>query len=85
MSIGGNKYRFVIVDGFTRYTYVFFLNDKSQVFNIFKLFFKRAENEFELRVKKVRSDNGNEFKNTRFEELCDEMGIKLEFLDKYTP
>jgi hypothetical protein len=28
-SIGGNKYGFVIVDDFTRYTWVFFLVDKS--------------------------------------------------------
>jgi transposase InsO family protein len=85
MSIGGNKYGFVIVDGFTTYTCVFFLNDKSEVFNIFKSFVKRVENEFEMRVKIVRSDNGSEFKNIRFDELCDEMDIKLEFLDKYTP
>ena len=31
-SIGGNKYGFVIVDDFTRYTWVFFLVDKSDVF-----------------------------------------------------
>ena len=30
-SIGGNKYGFVIVDDFTRYTWVFFLVDKSDV------------------------------------------------------
>ena len=31
-SIGGNKYGFVIVDDYTRYTWVFFLVDKSDVF-----------------------------------------------------
>ena len=30
-SIGGNKYGFVIVDDFTRYTWEFFLVDKSDV------------------------------------------------------
>jgi hypothetical protein len=25
---------------------------------------RRAQNEFELKIKKVRSDNGTEFKNT---------------------
>ena len=33
-SIGGNKYGFVIVDDYTRYTWVFFLVDKSNVFFI---------------------------------------------------
>jgi hypothetical protein len=39
----------------------------------------RAENEFDLKVKKVRSYNGSEFRNTRVEELCDEKGMKHDF------
>ena len=30
-SLGGNKYGFVIVDDFSRYTWVFFLDDKSKL------------------------------------------------------
>jgi transposase InsO family protein len=84
MSIRDNKNRFVIVDDFTRFTWVFFLNDKSEVFNIFKNFIKRSENEFELKIKKVRSDNESEFKNTKADEWCDDLGIKHEFSAKYT-
>ena len=40
---------------------------------------------FETTIKKVRSDNGSEFKNTRIDELCDEFGIKHQFSAKYTP
>jgi len=84
-SIGGNKYGFMIVDDFTSYTWVAFLSDKSDVYDIFKLFIKRMQNEYETTIKKVRSDNGNEFKNTRVDELCDELGIKHQFSAKYTP
>jgi hypothetical protein len=45
-SIGENKYGFMIVDDFTRYTCVFFLVDKSDVFTTFKTFIKRIHNEF---------------------------------------
>ena len=75
-SIGGNKYGFVIVDDFTRFTWAFFLVDKSDVFVTFKSFVKDIHNEFETTIKRVRSDNGNEFKNTRIDELCDEFGIR---------
>jgi hypothetical protein len=68
-SIGGNKYGFMIVDDFTRYTWVAFLGDKSDVFDTFKTFIKRVQNEFETTIKKVRSDNGSEFKNTKVDEL----------------
>jgi transposase InsO family protein len=84
-SIGGNKYRFMIVDYFTRYTWVFFLADKSDVFATFKTFIKRIHNGFETTINKVRSDNKNEFQNTRVDELCNEFGIRPQFSIKYTP
>jgi hypothetical protein len=77
-SISGNKYGFVIVDDYTRYTWAFSLVDKSDVFATFKSFVKGIHNEFETTIKRVRSDNGSEFKNTRIDELCDDFG-------KYTP
>jgi hypothetical protein len=77
-SIDGNKYGFGIVDGFSIYTWVLYLNDKSEVFNNFKSFVKRSENEFEFRIKKVRNGNGSEFRNSIMHELCDYMGIKHE-------
>ena len=36
----------------------------------------RAQNEFEVKLKKIRSDNGKEFDNTNIESYCDEVGIK---------
>ena len=51
-SIGGNKYGFMIVDDFTRYTWVVFLVDKSDAFATFKTFIKRIHNEFETTIKK---------------------------------
>jgi transposase InsO family protein len=83
-SIGGNKYGFVIVDDYTRYTWVFFLYDKSDVYGLFKSFIKTVQNEFETTIKKIRSDNGSEFKNTRIEDLCD-LGIGHQFSPTYTP
>jgi transposase InsO family protein len=82
-SIGGNKYGFVIVDDYIRYTWVFFLVDKSDMFVTFNV--KGIHNEFETTIKRVRSDNGSKFKSTRIDELCDEFGIKHEFSTKYTP
>jgi transposase InsO family protein len=84
-SIGGNKYDFVIVDDYTRYTWVFFLYDKSDVYDLFKSFVKRVQNEFETTIKKIRSDNGSEFKNIRIEDLCDDLGIRYQFSPTYTP
>src|SRR6266498_2261266 len=85
ISIGGNKYEFVIVDDYSRFTWVFFLQDKSEVQETFKKFARRAQNEFEVKIKRIKSDNGSEFKNTSIEEFLDEEGITHEFLAPYTP
>jgi transposase InsO family protein len=46
---------------------------------------RRAQNEFGLRIKKIRSDNGTEFKNSQIEDFLEEEGIKHEFSSPYTP
>jgi transposase InsO family protein len=85
LSIRGSKYGLVIVDDFSRFTWVFFLQDKSETQGTLKRFLRRAQNEFELKVKKIRSDNGSEFKNLQVEEYLEEEGIKHEFSAPYTP
>ena len=42
ISLGGNKYGFIIVDDYSRFTWVFFLHEKSEVQGIFKKFFKKS-------------------------------------------
>jgi transposase InsO family protein len=85
ISIGGNKYGLVIVDDFSRFTWVFFLQDKSEAKGVVKKFIRRVQNEFELKFKNIRSDNSSEFRNTQVEEFQDEEGIKHELSAPYTP
>ena len=85
LNLEGNKYGLVIVDDYSHFTWVFFLYDKCQVQEKVKIFVRRAQKEFGLPIKKVRSDNGAKFKNTLVAEFLDEEGIKHEFSTPYTP
>jgi transposase InsO family protein len=85
LSMGGSKYGLVIADDFSRFTWIFFLQDKTETQSTLKRFLRRAQNEFELEVKKIRSDNGSKFKNLQVEEFLEEEGIKHEFSAPYTP
>jgi transposase InsO family protein len=67
ISIGGSKYCLVVVDDYSRFTWVFFLQEKSETQETLKTFLRRTQNEFGLRIKKIRSDNGKEFKNSQIE------------------
>jgi transposase InsO family protein len=44
-----------------------------------------AQNEFGLRIKKIRSDNGTKFKNSQIERFLEKEGIEHEFSSHYTP
>jgi hypothetical protein len=83
ISIDGNKYGLIIVD-YSHFTWVFFLHNKSETQEVLKKFLKRAQNEFDAKVKKIRSDNDFEFKNTQIEEYLNQEGIKHEFSTPYT-
>jgi transposase InsO family protein len=85
ISMGGNKYGLIIVDDYSRFTWVFFLQDKSETQEVLKKILRRTQNEFVGKVKKIRRDNDTEFRNTQVEDFLDEEGIKHEFLAPYTP
>src|SRR3954462_13411453 len=83
--LGGNKCGLVIVDDFSRYTWVFFLDDKRKVVYIFTSFAKRDQIEYGSKLKQIRSDNGTDFKNTHIEDFLDDYGFTHEFSASYTP
>jgi transposase InsO family protein len=85
ISIGGSKYCLVIVDDYFLFTWVFFLQEKSQTQDTLKISLRQAKNEFGLRIKKIRSDNGTKFKNSQIEGFLEEEGIKHQFSSPYTP
>jgi hypothetical protein len=55
ISIDESKYCLVIVDDYSRFTWVFFLQEKSQTQETLKRFLRRAQNEFGLRIKRLEA------------------------------
>ena len=62
-----------------------FLQGKSETQGTLKRFLRRAQNEFELKVKKIRINNGYEFKNLQVKKYLEEESIKHEFSAPYAP
>lgn len=84
-SYGGSRYMLVILDDFTRKTFAFFLKSKDQVLDHFKVFLASVEVETGLKVKCIRTDNGTEFVNNKFDGFLRQMGIKHQLTVPYTP
>ena len=82
---GGAKYFDTFIDDFTRKTFVYFLTQKSQVFDKFKEFKAFAENQTGMKLQKLRSDNGGEYTSKAFNSFCKEHGIERQFSTPYTP
>ena len=78
-SLSGKQYGFVIVDDFSRYTWVLFLKHKDEAFEAFKTFCTLVQNEKESKIISVKSDHGGEFENTFFKNFFDENGITHNF------
>jgi transposase InsO family protein len=84
-SMGGKWYVLVIVDDYSHYSWVFFLESKEQVFEHFQLLALRLNNEHLNCLKPIRSDNGTEFRNASFDEFCLEHGIDQQFFAPRVP
>ena len=62
------------MDDYKRFTWVFFLNRKDETFQHIQELINVIENSLEFMVKKLRSDNGTEYKNVQMEEYCEQRG-----------
>ncbi|BBH04062.1 Toll-Interleukin-Resistance domain family protein [Prunus dulcis] len=84
-SIGGKHYFVTFIDDHSRKVWVYFLKHKSEVFEVFKRWKAMVENETGLKIKRLRTDNGGEYEDTRFKKFCYEQGIRMERTVPGTP
>jgi transposase InsO family protein len=78
-SMGGKWYILVIVDDYSRCSWVFFLESKDEVFEHFHSLSLRLSNEHLNCLKAIHSDNGTEFKNASFDQFYLEHGVDQQF------
>ena len=84
-TLGGSKYFLLIIDDYTRLTWVAMLQQKSDAFEAFKRFKTLAETEKGANLKALRTDRGGEFTSTEFSSYCNRNGIKRELTAPYSP
>jgi transposase InsO family protein len=85
LSIGRRAYCLVIIDDYSRFTWVYFLVHKNEAAGLIKQFVTLVENQLTKKVKAIRSDNGTEFKNVTLDTFCAEKGIERQYSAPRTP
>lgn len=81
----GAKYFVTFIGDHSRWCEVWFLRNKSDVFNAFKEYKVMVENSGGKRVKLLQSDNGKEYLNKQFEDFLKENGIQRRLTIAYNP
>ncbi|CAA7028144.1 unnamed protein product [Microthlaspi erraticum] len=84
-SLGGAKYFISFIDDYSKKLWVYFLRTKDEAFSKFKEWKEAVESHTEKKIKCLRTDNGLEFCNTLFDDLCRKSGIKRHRTCTYTP
>ena len=84
-SLGGKKYILVIVDDFTRYTWVVLLKDKDEAPENMIHLCKKLQVKKDIVIARIRSDHGREFENAKLATFCNDQGTHQEFSLPKTP
>lgn len=84
-SNGGKWYFITFIDDYSRKTWVYFLQEKSEAFTAFKNFKVPVEKEASNPIKALRTDRGGECNLQDFENFCVLHGIKRQLTAAYTP
>ena len=69
LSISGYKYYVTFIDDFSRFTWLFPLRFKSDVFSCFVKFKSLVENLFSCKLKYFQTDGGGEYSKNEFQHL----------------
>jgi len=84
-SFGNSKYFILFIDDLTRMTWIYFLSEKAQVFDVFKKFVNLVETQSGCKIKTLRSDNGKEYTSKQFDKFWEDFGIQHQLSNVYTP
>nr|GFC61432.1 retrovirus-related Pol polyprotein from transposon TNT 1-94 [Tanacetum cinerariifolium] len=84
-SINGKRYVLVIVDDYSRYTWVYFLRSKDKAPEVIKTFLKSITILLQSPVIIIRTDNSTEFKNQVLRHYFDSVGISHQVSSVRTP
>ncbi|GJY00055.1 retrovirus-related pol polyprotein from transposon TNT 1-94, partial [Tanacetum coccineum] len=84
-SVNGKKYILVIVDDYSRFTWVKFLASKDEAPDFIITFLKMIQRRLNASVRKIRTDNGIEFVNQTLRDYYESVGISHETSVTRTP
>ena len=84
-SLGGGEYFVTFIDDFTRYSTLYIMKSKFEVFDKFLLYKNLVEKQSGNKIKSLRPDNGREYTGVKFQNFLRDEGIRHEHIVPRTP
>ncbi len=84
-SLGGSQYFLTFTDDYSKYTHVYLIKHKDEVFSRFKSYQRLAEKETGHQLKALRTDNGGEYTSREFTSYLQQEGVDHQFTVPKTP
>jgi hypothetical protein len=84
-SMRDKRYVLIIVDDYSHYSWVFFLESKDKVFEHFQSLTLRLNNDHANCLKAIHSDNETKFRNASFDQFYLEHGVDQQFSTPHVP
>ena len=72
----GASYFITFINDFTRFSYVYLISHKSKALGCFRNFSNLVENQKDVRLKALRTNQGCEYSFDQFRQICDEKRIE---------
>ena len=82
---GGAQYFVTFTDDYTRFTWVYILKKKSDLYSVFESYLSFVENSSGHKVKRLRSDCGGEYTSTQLQNILNKRGILHQTTAPHTP
>ncbi|GJU85803.1 putative RNA-directed DNA polymerase [Tanacetum coccineum] len=75
----GYRYFLTIVDDYSKAVWVYLVKAKDEVFDMFVSYIKMIHNQFDVKIKTIRSDNGTKFVNKKMFNMFSDLARSLMF------
>jgi transposase InsO family protein len=85
LTEGGKRYFMTLIDDATKFCYVYLLKTKDEALICFKIYKAEVQTQLKKKIKRLRSDRGDEYFSNDFDLFCTEHGIIHERTPPYSP
>lgn len=79
------RYMLTLLDDYTHFTMIYLLKNKHEIPQTIKEYTERVEAKWNMKISRIRSDNGREYVNNNLLDLAKVKGIEMNYTIPYAP